>query len=60
MSKIIVLCTILCLVAAQKATFNNYKVFRIIPTTETQVNKLQQLEAIPDGVSRFFQVQIKV
>lgn len=56
MSKIIVLCTILCLVAAQKATFNNYKVFRIIPTTETQVKKLQQLQAIPDGVSRFFQV----
>lgn len=49
---------ILCLVVAQKATFNNYKVFRIIPTTETQVHKLQQLEAIPDGVSRFFQIQI--
>lgn len=46
------------LVAAQKATFNNYKVFRIIPTTEVQVNKLQQLEAIPDGVSKFFQIQI--
>jgi len=39
------------LIAAQKATFNNYKVFRIIPTTEIQVNKLQQLEAIPDGFS---------
>lgn len=52
MSKIIVLCTFVCLVAAQKATFNNYKVLRIIPTT-TQVNKLRQLEAILDGVDSF-------
>lgn len=55
MWKIIVLCTV-CLTAAQKATFNNYKVFRIIPTTEAQINKLHQLEAIHDGVSRSFQV----
>ncbi|XP_011160941.1 zinc carboxypeptidase [Solenopsis invicta] len=51
MWKIIVLCTIVCLAAAQKATFNNYKVFRIIPTTEEQVNNLQQLQAIYDGFS---------
>ncbi|XP_011690613.1 PREDICTED: zinc carboxypeptidase isoform X2 [Wasmannia auropunctata] len=51
MSKIIVLCMIVWLAAAQKATFNNYKVFRIIPTTEAQVNKLHLLEAIPDGFS---------
>ncbi|XP_012526206.3 zinc carboxypeptidase [Monomorium pharaonis] len=51
MWKIIILCTIVCLAAAQKATFNNYKVFRIIPTTEAHVNELHQLEAIHDGFS---------
>ncbi|XP_077257112.1 zinc carboxypeptidase-like isoform X1 [Temnothorax americanus] len=51
MSKIIVLCTIVCLAAAQKATFNNYKVFRFIPSTEAQVNELQQLGTIFDGFS---------
>lgn len=58
MKKIIVLCAIVCLAATQKATFNNYKVFRIIPTTEAQVNKLHQMEEILDGVSKFLQIQI--
>ncbi|XP_011632281.1 zinc carboxypeptidase-like [Pogonomyrmex barbatus] len=51
MLKIITLCIIVCLTIAQKATFNNYKVFRIIPTTQTQVNELRQLEEILDGFS---------
>ncbi|KAM0726995.1 Zinc carboxypeptidase A 1 [Formica fusca] len=51
MWKVIVLCTILSLAVAQKARFNNYKVFRIIPTTEAQVEILRELEEIPDGFS---------
>ncbi|KMQ94422.1 zinc carboxypeptidase a 1 [Lasius niger] len=51
MWKVIVLCTILGLAIAQKARFNNYKVFRIIPNTEAQVEILRQLEEVPDGFS---------
>ncbi|KAL6434373.1 hypothetical protein ACFW04_006055 [Cataglyphis niger] len=51
MWKIIVLCTILGLAIAEKARFNNYKVFRIIPTTEAQVEILRELEEISDGFS---------
>lgn len=66
MWKIIVLCAIVGLAAAQKAVYNNYKVFRMIPTTKTQLEILQQLENGYDGVSKFLlnyilqiQVQIK-
>lgn len=58
MWKVIVLCTILGLAIAQKARFNNYKVFRIIPNTEAQVEILRQLEEVPDGVSKSFPSQI--
>lgn len=53
MWKVIVLCAIVSLAAAQKAVFNNYKVFKLIPTTETQLEILRQLENGYDGVSRF-------
>jgi murein tripeptide amidase MpaA len=51
MWKIIVLCTIVGLTAAQKAVFNNYKVFRMIPTSQTQLEILRELEEISDGFS---------
>ncbi|XP_067211704.1 zinc carboxypeptidase [Linepithema humile] len=51
MWKIIVLCTIVGLAAAQKATFKNYKVFRIIPTTEAQVEILREFQEVSDGFS---------
>lgn len=54
MWKIIVLCAIVGLAAAQKAVYNNYKVFRMIPTTKTQLEILQELENGYDGVSKFF------
>ncbi|XP_072767276.1 uncharacterized protein [Anoplolepis gracilipes] len=46
MSKIIILCIVLGLVVAQKVTYDNYKVFRIIPTTQQQVHVLRQLEDV--------------
>ncbi|XP_014486643.1 PREDICTED: zinc carboxypeptidase-like [Dinoponera quadriceps] len=51
MWKTILLCAFLGLAAAQKATFNNYKIFKILPTTEKQVQLLQQLEQVADGFS---------
>ncbi|XP_029161889.1 LOW QUALITY PROTEIN: zinc carboxypeptidase-like [Nylanderia fulva] len=50
MWKIIVLCTILGLAIAEKARFNNYKVFRLIPTTKSQVEILHEFE-VSDGFS---------
>lgn len=51
MWKIIVLCAIVGLTAAQKAVYNNYKVFRMVPSTETQLEFLQELENGYDGFS---------
>jgi len=53
MWKIIILCTIVDLVSAEQATFDNYKVFKIPTTTQAQVELLNQLAEIPDGVSKF-------
>jgi len=53
MWKIIVLCMIVGLAATQKATFRDYKVFRIVPTTEIQVEILREFQEISDGVSTF-------
>lgn len=39
---------------AQKATFDNYKVFSIVPTKEEQIEQLYQMIQIHDGVSRSF------
>jgi len=41
------------LVSAEQATFDNYKVFKIATITQTQVELLNQLAEIPDGVSKF-------
>lgn len=60
MWKVIVLCAILSLAIAQKARFNDYKVFRIIPTTEVQVQILRGLEEITDGVSEFFFANVEI
>ncbi|XP_072766471.1 LOW QUALITY PROTEIN: zinc carboxypeptidase-like [Anoplolepis gracilipes] len=51
MWKIIISCIIVSLMAAQKATFVNYKIFRILPTTKMQADELHRLEEIPDGFS---------
>ncbi|KAL0122841.1 hypothetical protein PUN28_007490 [Cardiocondyla obscurior] len=51
MWKIIVLCTIVGLASAQTARYNNYKVFRITPSTQTQLETLRELEHIYDGFS---------
>ncbi|KAL6261345.1 hypothetical protein P5V15_006442 [Pogonomyrmex californicus] len=48
MWKTIILLTIIGLVTADKATFHNYKVFRITPTTQTQVELLHRLMEIPN------------
>jgi len=52
MWKIIVLFTIVITVIAQKATYENYKVFRIIPTTEKQLKLIRKLRQFHDRVSR--------
>nr|XP_012226656.1 PREDICTED: zinc carboxypeptidase A 1-like [Linepithema humile] len=51
MWKITVVCMIVSLAAAQKATYVNYKVFKIIPTTEAQIETLHEFENILDGFS---------
>ncbi|KAL6261581.1 hypothetical protein P5V15_006667 [Pogonomyrmex californicus] len=43
MWKIIILCSVLGLVAAEQATFENFKVFRVATTTKEQVDSLNQL-----------------
>lgn len=54
MWSIIALNMIVSLTIAQKATFDNYKVFSIVPTTEEQIEQLYQMIQIHDGVSRSF------
>ncbi|KAH0947740.1 hypothetical protein HN011_000538 [Eciton burchellii] len=51
MWKILVLCTIVGVATAEIATFNNYKVFRIIPSSVAQVEALRQLDTFSDGFS---------
>ncbi|XP_011872350.1 PREDICTED: zinc carboxypeptidase-like [Vollenhovia emeryi] len=53
MWKLIILCTV-GLVAAERATFDNYKVFKITPTTQPQVDFLKQLVDVPDGFSFWY------
>ncbi|XP_011872352.1 PREDICTED: zinc carboxypeptidase-like isoform X2 [Vollenhovia emeryi] len=48
MWRTIVLCSLIGPIAAEKATFHNYKVFRITPTTETHVELLRQLDEVPN------------
>ncbi|KYN42302.1 Zinc carboxypeptidase A 1, partial [Trachymyrmex septentrionalis] len=54
MWKIIVLCAIVSLAAGQKALYDNYKVFRMIPTTKTQLEILHEMENINDGAFSFW------
>lgn len=56
MWKIIALFLLVSLAAAEKASYENYKVFRIIPATVDQVETLRALEEIPDGVSKDFAI----
>lgn len=50
MWKIIALCAFVGLAAGQKARYDKYKVYRMIPTTQTQLEILRQMENI-DGVN---------
>jgi len=43
---------IVIMVIAQKATYENYKVFRITPTTEKQLKLIHKLRQFRDRVSR--------
>ncbi|KAG5334766.1 CBPA1 carboxypeptidase, partial [Acromyrmex charruanus] len=54
MWKIIVLCAIVSLAAGQKALYNNYKVFRMTPTTKTQLEILHEMENVNDGAFSFW------
>lgn len=56
MWKILVLCTIVGLATGQMATYRDYKVFRIVPRTQEQVDMLRHLDTLSDGVSRFVQI----
>lgn len=51
MRKVLILCTV-ALVVAQKATYENYKVFQIATPRQIQVNLLNQFEE--NGVSKTF------
>ncbi|KYN04096.1 PREDICTED: zinc carboxypeptidase-like [Cyphomyrmex costatus] len=51
MWKIIVLCAVVSLATGQKALYDNYKVFRMIPTTKTQLDILHEMENVYDGFS---------
>ncbi|XP_011160936.1 zinc carboxypeptidase [Solenopsis invicta] len=51
MWKIIILCTVVGLVAAEQATYENYKVFKVIATTQAQAESLNQLTDFSDGFS---------
>ncbi|XP_071574831.1 zinc carboxypeptidase-like [Temnothorax nylanderi] len=51
MWRTIVLCTVIGLLTAEKATFHNYKVFRISPTSNTHVELLRTLSEVPDGLT---------
>ncbi|KAL0101516.1 hypothetical protein PUN28_018972 [Cardiocondyla obscurior] len=50
MWKLILFCTV-GLVAAEQATFENYKVFKIATATQAQANLLNQLAEVSDGFS---------
>lgn len=45
---------IVSLAIALKATFDNYKVFGIVPSTKEQIAQLYRMVEIHDGVSRLF------
>ncbi|XP_011160937.1 zinc carboxypeptidase [Solenopsis invicta] len=51
MWRTIILCAVIGLIAAEKATFHNYKVFRITPTTNEHVELLRELPEIADEFS---------
>lgn len=48
MYKLLVL-TLVALAAAQKASYENYQVFSVLPSTESQLEILRQIE-VHDGV----------
>jgi ammonia channel protein AmtB len=50
----IILLTLVAFASAEKATFENYKVFRITPSTIEQLELLKQIEDVSKGVSKHF------
>lgn len=51
MFKLITLVALFALAAAQKESFANYKVFRILPTNAEQNVLLHHISTLADGVS---------
>lgn len=58
MWKLTVLSTIVIIITAQKATYNNYKVFRITPTTQKHIILLRELTKFHDRVSKLLDINI--
>jgi len=50
MWKLTVLSTIVIIITAQKATYDNYKIFRITPTTQKHITLLHELTQFHDRV----------
>ena len=50
----ILLAATISLAIAEKARFDNYRVYRLNIENELQLSVLQQIEQFPDGVSFFF------
>lgn len=57
--KITALSTIMIIITAQKAIYENYKVFRVTPITIKQMILLRQLTQFRDRVSTLFRYMCK-
>lgn len=51
--------SIVIMITAQKATYENYKVFRLTPTTIKHISLLHQLAKFHDRVSTLFKYMCK-
>lgn len=51
MLRTIIFIAFVALASSEKTSFENYKVFRIVPSTQEQLNVLKQLESSILGVS---------
>lgn len=58
MFKILVFTTIVALALTEKVTFENYTVFRIIPSSKEHIETLKYLEDVHQGVSIEFCMSI--
>lgn len=51
MLRTIVFVALVAFATAEKVTFENYKVFRVIPSSQEQLDLLKHLEGLNEGVS---------